>query len=89
MNAGDRARRPPQTPLQERIHGLLPVRFIPRATDPEIFDGIASWVTLAMSPTSTVLPAPGWLPGTRLAVSCASSSGKVDVASAGPRRPTR
>ncbi|MGW0328562.1 hypothetical protein [Nocardia sp. NPDC003183] len=32
---------PPQTPLQERIHGPLPVRFIPRTTDPEIIYGFA------------------------------------------------
>ncbi|WP_328402260.1 hypothetical protein [Nocardia sp. NBC_00403] len=83
---------PPQTPLQERIHGPLPVRFIPRATDPEIIYGIAVVGDAGRVADRAVLSALDWLPGTRLTVSCsedrlilvrATTDGSVQVTRAG------
>ncbi|GGN90683.1 AbrB/MazE/SpoVT family DNA-binding domain-containing protein [Nocardia rhizosphaerihabitans] len=61
---------PPQTPLQERIHAPLPMRFIPRTTDPEIIYGFAVVGDAGRVTDRAVLTALGWLPGTRLTVSC-------------------
>ncbi|MGW6426543.1 hypothetical protein ACWF82_28050 [Nocardia sp. NPDC055053] len=61
---------PPRTPLQERIHGPLPVRFIRHTTDPEIIYGFAVVGDAGRVTDRAALAALGWLPGTRLTVSC-------------------
>ncbi|WP_063056494.1 hypothetical protein [Nocardia salmonicida] len=61
---------PPQTALQERIHGPLPVSAIPRTADPQIIYGIAVMSHAGRVADRPVFLALGWSPGTRLTVSC-------------------
>ncbi|MEV6062340.1 hypothetical protein AB0L62_20240 [Nocardia asteroides] len=83
---------PPQTPLQERIHGPLPVLAIPRTADPDIVYGVSVVGDAGRVTDRAVLSALDWPPGTRLTVSCpedrlilvrATTDGSVQVTGAG------
>ncbi len=83
---------PPQTALQERIHGPLPVRVIPRTGDPAIVYGMTVVGDAGRVTDRAVLAALGWTPGTRLTMSCpedrlilvrATADGSVQVTGAG------
>ncbi|MGW6729633.1 hypothetical protein ACWF9G_27345 [Nocardia sp. NPDC055029] len=83
---------PPQSSLQERLHGPLPVSVIPRTADPEIVYGIAVVNHAGRVADHAVFSALGWSPGTRLTVSCpedrlilmrASPDGSVEMNAGG------
>ncbi|MGW5924522.1 hypothetical protein ACWFPY_36490 [Nocardia fluminea] len=61
---------PPQTSLEERLHGPLPVSVIPRAANPNIIYGVAVITHAGRVTDHAVFSALGWLPGTRLMLSC-------------------
>lgn len=61
---------PPQTSLQERLHGPLPVSAIPRTADPDIVYGIAVVNHAGRVADHAVFSALCWSAGTRLTVSC-------------------
>ncbi|TDP27729.1 hypothetical protein [Nocardia ignorata] len=61
---------PPQTSLEERLHGPLPSSVIPRTADPNIVYGIALITHAGRVTDHAVFSALGWRPGTRLTLSC-------------------
>ncbi|MEV0332411.1 hypothetical protein [Nocardia sp. NPDC050717] len=80
---------PPQTALQDRIHGPLPTCVIPGTADPNLAYGVAVIGDAGRVADRAVLSALSWSPGTRLTMSCTEGGlVLVHAASEGPARVT-
>ncbi|MFD4433919.1 hypothetical protein [Nocardia sp. NPDC058497] len=60
----------PPPPVQERIHGAMPVRSVPREADASLIYGMSVVGEGGRVTARAVLDTLGWQPGTRLSLSC-------------------
>lgn len=80
---------PPQTALQDHIHGPLPVCVVPGTADPDLAYGVAVVGDAGRVADRAVLSALNWSPGTRLTMLCTEGGlVLVHAASDGPGQVT-